>query len=168
MNRFAGQCVLLACAFGIAHDLVTAHVCVEYFTVHHPVLSGSPSPIVQALTWGVFATWWMGVIGAALLLAANRLGPWQTLRESDIFPRLAAWTALGWLLSMVVLVGFTRVVPLVVDGRNIEDFDYKCRLMAVAVTHQWSYAQATLVVVLAAIGTLRRRMRLVSLRIANN
>jgi hypothetical protein len=69
---------------------------------------------------------------------------------------------------MVVLVGFTRVVPLVVDGRNIEDFDYKCRLMAVAVTHQWSYAQSTLVVVLAAIGTLRRRMRLVSLRIANN
>ena len=28
--------VLAACVYGIAHDLVTTHVCIEYFTVAHP------------------------------------------------------------------------------------------------------------------------------------
>ena len=26
-------CIVAACAYGIAHDMVTVHVCVEYFTV---------------------------------------------------------------------------------------------------------------------------------------
>ena len=164
MVRFVGQCLLLACLYGIAHDLVTAHVCVEYFTVHHPVLSGSPSPIVQALTWGVVATWWVGLLGGVVLVGANRLGPWPALAEDDILTRLAAWTVLGWVLSMLVLGGFYGVATVVVGPRHIVDFDSKRRLMAVAVTHQWSYAQAVMIAVLAATGTVRRRMRLVSIR----
>lgn len=65
---------LAAVTFGICHDLVTAHLCIEYFTVAHPFVLPSDNPIVMALIWGVLATWWVGLsLGTALGLAA-RLG----------------------------------------------------------------------------------------------
>lgn len=66
-------CVLLAVAFGIAHDLVTAHLCLEYFTVGHDPPPFLPHrPLVMALFYGVFATWWVGVLlGCPLALAAQ-------------------------------------------------------------------------------------------------
>ncbi len=67
-------CVAAACVYGVLHDLVTAHVCIEYFTVFHPPLSESDSPVVQALTWGVVATWWVGLLFGLLLSFAARLG----------------------------------------------------------------------------------------------
>jgi hypothetical protein len=64
-----------AIVYGILHDQVTAHLCVEYFTVAHPMIIPTRSPFLLALFWGVFATWWVGLfLGAALALAA-RLGP---------------------------------------------------------------------------------------------
>ena len=54
--------VLAAVGYGIAHDSVTAHVCVEYFSVAHPpIFGGTHSPILLALGWGVIATWWVGL-----------------------------------------------------------------------------------------------------------
>ena len=66
--------VALAILYGIAHDLVTAHVCVEYFTIGHPRVIDSTAPVDLALTWGVLATWWMG-LGLGLILGlACRVG----------------------------------------------------------------------------------------------
>lgn len=45
-------CIGIACALGIAVDLVTAHVAVEYFTVHHPKLIDRTDPLSMALLWG--------------------------------------------------------------------------------------------------------------------
>lgn len=68
--------VVASIAYGIAHDLVTAHLCVEYFTIGHPKVIESQEPLALALTWGVLATWLLGLIGGLVLAAAARLGPY--------------------------------------------------------------------------------------------
>jgi len=62
-----------AIVYGIAHDLITTRICLEYFTIGHPpVWGGTHDPTVLAFTWGVIATWWAGaIIGIPLALAAQ-------------------------------------------------------------------------------------------------
>ncbi|WP_395090968.1 hypothetical protein [Armatimonas sp.] len=65
----------LSCAYGIAHDQITARVCIEYFTIgHFSPTNISWTPTVLGLYWGIVATWWVGLFG----------GPWLStwvLRE---------------------------------------------------------------------------------------
>jgi len=67
-------CVVAAIVYGVLHDLVTAHVCVEYFTIGHPPMFGTESPVLLALGWGVVATWWVGAFLGAVLIVAARFG----------------------------------------------------------------------------------------------
>lgn len=72
----AAKIVLFATAaaicFGILHDQVTAHLCVEYFTIAHPPIFPTQSPFWLAIGWGIIATWWVGLpLGIALALAAR-------------------------------------------------------------------------------------------------
>jgi hypothetical protein len=91
-----------AIVYGVLHDLVTAHICVEYFSLGHPIIVPSDHPVVLALAWGVVATWWVGLIlGLGLALAA-RLGRRPRLTAEDIWPdvlRLLRVMALVALLS---------------------------------------------------------------------
>jgi hypothetical protein len=65
------MCIFAAVVYGILHDLVTAHVCVEYFTIGHPPVFHTDNPIRLALGWGVMATWWVGLgLGVGLARAA--------------------------------------------------------------------------------------------------
>jgi hypothetical protein len=67
-----GLSVVAAVVYGIAHDLVTAHVCVEYFTIGHPPVFATSDPIELAIGWGIIATWWVGAgLGIVLALAAQ-------------------------------------------------------------------------------------------------
>jgi hypothetical protein len=60
--------------YGVLHDLVTAHICVEYFTIAHPPVFATGSPSLLALGWGIIATWWVGALLGAGLAAAARIG----------------------------------------------------------------------------------------------
>ena len=60
--RIIGLCISAAVLYGVAHDQVTARVCVEYFTIGHPRIIATESPTVLGLAWGVIATWWVGLI----------------------------------------------------------------------------------------------------------
>lgn len=63
--------ILAAIIYGIAHNQVTARVCLEYFTIGHPPVFDTHSPTLLAFAW-VFATWWMGLIlGIGLAIAAR-------------------------------------------------------------------------------------------------
>lgn len=75
--------VVASILYGILHDLVTAHLCVEYFSIGHAKVIESESPIALALVWGVLATWWMGLIAGLLLVLGARQGkaPKRTARE---------------------------------------------------------------------------------------
>ncbi|MCL4691698.1 MAG: hypothetical protein KJ060_04215 [Candidatus Hydrogenedentes bacterium] len=78
--------VVAAVAYGILHDLVTAHVCVEYFTVAHPRIVDSESPVVLALVWGVMATWWMGLLLGVPLAFACGAGKRPKRSALDVAP----------------------------------------------------------------------------------
>jgi hypothetical protein len=65
-------CIVAAVVYGIAHDQVTARICVEYFTIGHPPIFRTEDPTLLALGWGVIATWWVGLLlGIPLALLAR-------------------------------------------------------------------------------------------------
>ncbi len=77
MKQFLGiiaACVLGSVVYGIAHDLVTTRICVEYFTIGHVKIIDSDDPTQLALAWGVRASWWAGLFLGILLSCAARLG----------------------------------------------------------------------------------------------
>ncbi len=87
--------------YGVLHDQVTAHLCVEYFTVAHPMIVPTSSPFLLAMFWGVFATWWVGLsLGAGLALAA-RLGP---------APRVSAGELAYPILVLMILSGVAALL----------------------------------------------------------
>ncbi len=79
--------IALAILYGILHDLVTAHICVEYFSIVHPKIITSNSPVALAFVWGVLATWWVGLLlGVSFVIAARsgkrrKVGLAQVLRS---------------------------------------------------------------------------------------
>lgn len=100
-------CVVAAIVYGVLHDLVTAHVCVEYFTIGHPPIFGTESPILLALGWGVIATWWVGAFLGCALLVAARFGsrPKRTAR-SLVRPVAQLLAVVGALALGAGLLGF--------------------------------------------------------------
>ena len=74
---------LAAIGYGIVHDEVTAHLCVEYFSLAHPPLFHTDSPTALGICWGIAATIGIGVVLGFVLAAAARSGnvpPWPTPR----------------------------------------------------------------------------------------
>ena len=69
------MCVFAAILYGVAHDQITARVCVEYFTVGHPPVFDTDDPTLLGLGWGIIATWWVGLILSIPLEVAARAGP---------------------------------------------------------------------------------------------
>lgn len=78
--------VVAAILYGEIHDQITAHVCVEYFTIGHPRIIASEDPTILALVWGVVATWWAGVIIGIPVAVAARLGPWPKFGVRELVP----------------------------------------------------------------------------------
>ncbi len=77
-----------AVIYGILHDQVTAHLCVEYFTIAHPPAFPTQSPFWLAIGWGIIATWWVGLaLGLALAVAA-RFGPSNKFGLKELRPAI--------------------------------------------------------------------------------
>ena len=99
-----------AIAYGLVHDQVTAHLCVEYFSLAHPPVFHTTSPFLLALGWGVIATWWVGLpLGLGLAAAQGaRLGLAELVRP------------VGWLMlataAAAIISGATGAF-LVATGR---------------------------------------------------
>ena len=95
--KIIGFSLAAAIAYGILHDQVTAHLCVEYFTIAHPPVFPTESPFLLAIGWGILATWWVGLPLGLLLAAAARIGRGNRLGLADLRPailRLLATMAL--------------------------------------------------------------------------
>jgi hypothetical protein len=135
-------CVGSAVAYGVLHDLVTAHLSVEYFTVAHPYL-GIDAPILLALVWGVLATWWVGVLLGVPLAFAALLGPRPAVTARALRPALARL-----LVVMGVAAAATMLLAAIAtrDGFVLPDplfdrvpRDRHGRLAVAAVGHSVSY-----------------------------
>jgi hypothetical protein len=81
--------VAAAVLYGVLHDQVTIRVCLEYFTVFHPKILDDPSPTLLAATWGVLATWWVGLPLGFLLAMAARFGSGTQRTAAELWPSLA-------------------------------------------------------------------------------
>lgn len=110
-------CILSAIVYGILHDQITARICVEYFTIGHPSIFDTDDPTLLGIGWGIWATWWVGLLLGVPLVAAARAGSRpkrdvrSLVRPIAILLALSAVAAvlaglLGWVLAsqgMVVL-----------------------------------------------------------------
>ncbi len=153
---FVLQVVLLSCALGIAVDLVTANVAVEYFTVHHPHVVDSESPWVMALVWGVGASWWFGLVAGALMW-------WMNSRRVDPLPRRRVVRMVGramvllWLVMMGIVGGVYAIAGTIPADDRRPTFESDRRLMAVAMSHAAEYVLGGIltVVLMARIARLK-------------
>ena len=73
--KIVGLCLVAAMGYGVVHDQITARICVEYFTVGHDNPFPTEDPTLLGLAWGIFATWWVGLILGVALVVAARVGP---------------------------------------------------------------------------------------------
>jgi hypothetical protein len=109
-------CVVASIIYGIIHDLFTAHICVEYFSIFHPpILGGTQSPILLALGWGVIATWWMGVLlGIPLAIFAQK-GP---------NPKRDAKSLVRPLAILLVIMAVSAVTAGIIGFNEAKSGDY--------------------------------------------
>jgi hypothetical protein len=100
-------CVIAAILYGIVHDQLTAHICVEYFSVFHPPIFSTQSPTLLALGWGVIATWWMGAFLGVLLALAARAGARAKVSGGELVLPIAKLLAtMGVLAFISGLLGY--------------------------------------------------------------
>jgi hypothetical protein len=109
--KILGLTVVSAIVYGVLHDMVTANVCVEYFTIFHPDLFHTTSPWLLALGWGVVATWWMGLFLGLMILAAARSGQLTKLPWVRLVKPVAILLAFSAVCSVVAgSIGYNLVV----------------------------------------------------------
>lgn len=100
-------CVGLSIAYGIAHDNITARLCIEYFTVGHPIIIDTTDPTLIALLWGVIATWWVGTALGILVALGARVGKLPKLELRDLFwPMLVLIVAMGCFAAFAGTVAY--------------------------------------------------------------
>jgi hypothetical protein len=156
-------CVLGAILYGIVHDQITIRVCPEYFTVAHPHIINTSSLTVLALTWGVVATWWVGLPLGVLVGVAARVGS---------PPRLELPTVIRAIVVLLLLMGvlaaaaggiawamhlgetFRKSAP---DLASDIDQSHHDRFVAAWVAHSVSYGAGALGGISLAIGLATRR-----------
>jgi hypothetical protein len=107
---------LAAIVYGELHDQVTAHVCVEYFSVAHPPVFQTKSPFWLAVGWGFLATWWVGLPLGLLAASAARLGGWPQLGLCDLWRDVVGLMLASGLAALVMgLTGWVLTARGLVD-----------------------------------------------------
>lgn len=159
-------CIACAIAFGIAHDLVTAHVCVEYFSVGHYNIFGDTAgpPVAYALYWGVVATWWAGLAAGLLLAPTARATRLPKLAWRQLLPTFALALAAVWLAAMLLLVfnlplGRGGIAGIFAPRPELGEAE--AAFLTVQAVHVFSYGAAALatLTVAAIVATKRIRAR---------
>ena len=143
---FLLQVVSLSCLLGLAVDIVTANVAVEYFTVHHPHVVDSHSPWIMAVVWGIGASWWFGLIAGLLLWWMNMRRP-RPLSGKRILRIIAPSLVVIWLVMMAILAGVYGIAGWIPEKQRKDTFESDRRLMAVALSHSTEYVLGGIVTI---------------------
>ena len=87
--------------------MVTANISIEYFTIGHPKIIKSESPFQLALSWGVIATWWVGLILGILISFTARFGKHPKADLENVFRlMLQLVLAMGIIAIIAGLIGY--------------------------------------------------------------
>lgn len=160
-------CVVAAVTYGILHDQVTARVCVEYFSVAHPMILPLTSPTLLGLEWGILATWWVGCGLGVLLAASARLGSLPSLGARDLFHSIGTLLlsmACSALLAGVAGFFLARTGVISMHGPLAQAIPEtkQARFMADASAHLASYFVGGCGGLILSVRTYARRERLAS------
>lgn len=93
--------IVSAIIYGILHDQITAHICVEYFTIGHERIFATEAPTLLAFGWGVLATWWVGLSLGIPLAVACRVGNRPKLEWRDLVRPMVAMLGCCYVLAAV-------------------------------------------------------------------
>jgi hypothetical protein len=165
--KIVGICVVCSVAYGVCHDLVTAHICVEYFTVGHPpIFGGLKDPISLAFSWVIMATWWVGILLGLPAALLARIGSRPKLNWRDLRLPIAVLILVAGVLAVISgLIGdaFAGFNAYYFPSQRIQD---QPRYVAVANAHGAAYAAGIIggLLILAWIWWKRLRAELIQLR----
>jgi hypothetical protein len=151
---FLFHVVSLSCLLGLAVDVVTANVAVEYFTVHHPHVVDSHSPWIMAVVWGIGASWWFGLIAGVLLWWMNVRRP-QPLSDKRILRMIVPCLVVIWFVMMAIVAGVYEIAGRIPEKQRKVTFESDRRLMAVALSHSTEYALGGIVTIVLMIRIAR-------------
>jgi hypothetical protein len=154
-----------AIGYGILHDLVTAHLCVEYFTIAHPPVFPTESPILLALGWGVIATWWVGLALGIGLASAARFGHLPKMGLAEVrrpivillLVSAAAASVAGAIGALLVSSGVT---PMIGEWAVMIPSERHVAFSAAAWAHGASYGVGGLGDLVVIIRTFRGRVKM--------
>jgi hypothetical protein len=160
--QIIGLGLLAAITYGIAHDQVTARVCVEYFTIGHPPLIPSESPTLLAIGWGIVATWWVGLPLGVIVATTARMGSRTKLTARQLrkpIATLLAVMATCALVSGIMGYALARSGQISLDGPMgvAVPSERHARFLADLWAHSASYASGVIGGVVLSVTTFRRR-----------
>lgn len=93
--------------YGIAHDLVTTRVNLEYFTIAHAGIFDTQSPTLLAFGWGIVATSWFGLLLGGLITLTARFGKRPKVAVRDLtLPGLCLLLAVGMVALVAGMAGY--------------------------------------------------------------
>lgn len=119
--RIIGYTVLTGAIYGFINDMIACRICIEYFTVGH-VFDGQAhyrrvlktlDPNLNALAWGVIATWQpCAVIGSVLAICAQLPIPTSstTVTSSQLLPYFCVAAAATFIAAELVSSIVCRIV----------------------------------------------------------
>ncbi|HEY9715555.1 MAG TPA: hypothetical protein V6C72_18925 [Chroococcales cyanobacterium] len=157
--------VVASIAYGIIHDQITVRICLEYFTVFHPLIFGMQSPTVLAFLWGIVATWWVGAFLGVLLATAACAGS-APMRSAGSLVRpigkLLMVVALGATASGVIGYFLITSGALVITESGMQRLppQMAARFLADAFAHSGSYLVGSIGGIVLAVKVWKSRQAL--------
>ncbi len=160
--------LILAVSYGIVHDLVTAHLCVEYFTIGHPVIIESESPVLLALTWGVIATWWVALPMGLLVAGFSQFGKRPTLEFREVIKLILKLLFIMFGIALIAgIVGYilTELDIIYLVPRLAEKMDSSkySKFLAAGWAHTSSYLSGIIGTIFVCIIIKKKRKRLLNI-----
>lgn len=175
-RREGVQIILLgvgaAVVYGILQDQVTAHVCVEYFTIGHIDYLNLKDPALIAFEWGVAATWWVGLPLGTLLAISARAGRRRPkLTTKDLLrPTLLLMVSTGALALVAGMTGYfaarSGAAHLLEPLATLVPKEKQVAFLADLWAHTAAYAVGCIGAIVVCLWAWRKRRKLEKMQIA--
>lgn len=156
--------VIISILYGILHDLVTANICVEYFTIGHPKIIQSESPFLLALLWGVIATWWVALPMGLIIALNNELGSRIKFEFSEVLKLIVKLIFVMFGIAIIAgIAGYIlaelEIIYLAPRLANKIEISKHSRFLAVGWAHVSSYISGIMGTIVLSIIIQNRRKK---------